>query len=317
MTVRYPRGMILAPMIFLFFFGTAPAIAETAPLTITASRQYAFAEHLFQTGEYRRAAEAYQKFAFFFPSHPLRRTAEFQTAQAYQFAGDLATALKHYRPLTRFSGAEPDPVAVDAYFMMAECYFQMRATGQAVLQLRNLITLCDKVDVQDKAYYRMGFLHVDQGDWGSARNAWSRISANSRYPRERLLKAAGEDAAQLPRKSPAMAGTLSLIPGMGQLYLGRGQDALVAFVITTGTAWAACEAFDNDLPVLGVMLSIIGAGFYSGNIYSAISGAHKYNRLSIQNFSRQLRQETDDAFPHRQQSGRHDTGMGIELKINF
>jgi tetratricopeptide (TPR) repeat protein len=309
--------MGLASMVFLFIFGYGSALAAPTALTITAHRQYAFADHLFQKGEYRRAAEEYQRFIFFFPAHELRRKAEFQTAEAYRLAGDLATAIKYFQPLTRFSGAEPDPISVDAYFMLSETYLRMRAEGQALLQLRNIITLCDKIGILDKAYYRMGWIFAGQGDWHGAKRAWNLISAQGRYPKQRLLKAAGEDMPQIPKKSPSLAGTLSVIPGMGQLYLGRGHDALVAFVITGGTVWAAYEAFDNELPVLGVMLSMVGAGFYAGNIYSAVSGAHKYNHYQIQQFSTQLRQELDAQIPHKQEAGRHDAGMGMQFKINF
>lgn len=309
--------MGLAPMVFLFILGFGPALAAPPALTITAPRQYAFADHLFQNGEYRRAAEEYERFVFFFPAHELRRKAEFQTAEAYRLAGDLATAIKYYQPLTRFSGAEPDPISVDAYFMLSETYLRMRADSQALLQLRNIIALCDKIEILDKAYYRMGWIFVGQGDWSGAKRSWNLISAHDHYPKQRLLKAAEEDMPQIPKKSPAMAGTLSVIPGMGQLYLGRGQDALVAFVITGGTMWAAYEAFDNELPVLGVMLSMVGAGFYTGNIYSAVSGAHKYNHYQIQQFSTQLRQELDAQIPHEQEAGRQGTGMGLQFKINF
>lgn len=304
-------------MVFLLIFSFGRALAAPPALTISASRQYAFADHLFQNGEYQRAAEEYQRFVFFFPAHELRRKAEFQTAEAYRLSGDLATAIKYYQPLTRFSGAEPDPMAVDAYFMLSETYLRMRAVSQALLQLRNIIALCDKIDIRDKAYYRMGWIYAEQGDWRGAKRAWNLISTQSRYPKQRLLKAAGEDMPQIPKKSPALAGTLSVIPGMGQLYLGRSQDALAAFVITGGTMWAAYEAFDNELPALGVMLSMVGASFYAGNIYSAVSGAHKYNHYQIQQFSTQFRQKLDAQIPHEQKAGGQSTGIGLQFKINF
>ena len=42
--------------------------------------------------------------------------------------------------------------------------------------------------------------------------------------------------------------------------------------------YAAYEAFDHDLDAIGGIITFFELGFYSGNIYSAVSSAHKYNR---------------------------------------
>ena len=41
---------------------------------------------------------------------------------------------------------------------------------------------------------------------------------------------------------------------------------------------AAWEAFDNDNEALGSLLTLFEIGFYTGNIYSAVNAAHKYNK---------------------------------------
>jgi hypothetical protein len=38
------------------------------------------------------------------------------------------------------------------------------------------------------------------------------------------------------------------------------------------------EAFEHKNYVVGGILTFFELGWYSGNIYSAVSGAHKYNR---------------------------------------
>jgi tetratricopeptide (TPR) repeat protein len=309
--------MSLSPVIFFFLVGFDIVFAAPPDLTIDATRQFAFADHLFQSGQYRRAAEEYQRFVFFFPAHELRRKADFQTAEAYRSAGDFAQAIKQYQPLIHLSGAEPDPISVNAVFMLSECYLRMRAVSQALLPLRDIISLCHKVEVLDQAHYRMGWIFADQGDWGGAQRSWNQISDQGQFQKQRLLKAIEENVPQIPRKSPILAGTLSIMPGMGQLYLGRSQDALVALVMAGGTMWAAYEAFDNELPVLGVMMSIVGVSFYTGNIYGAVSGAHKYNHNQIQHFSTQLRQQFDITLPHEQEAGHQNTGMGFQFNINF
>ena len=98
------------------------------------------------------------------------------------------------------------------------------------------------------------------------------------------------------KKSPALAGTLSIIPGGGQLYTHRPKDAAVAFVLSVGTFWAAHDAFDNDQNALGSLLAVIGLGFYAGNIYGAVTSAHKYNRNATEEFIENLKRNTKIRF---------------------
>jgi hypothetical protein len=54
--------------------------------------------------------------------------------------------------------------------------------------------------------------------------------------------------------------------------------------------YAAYEAFDNDLYALGGIITLFELGFYSGNIYSAVSSAHKYNRNERNRFLKYLKE---------------------------
>ena len=49
------------------------------------------------------------------------------------------------------------------------------------------------------------------------------------------------------------------------------------------------EAFDNDEEVAGAFAAFFEVGWYSGNIYNAVSGAHKFNRDEEAKFLRGLR----------------------------
>ncbi len=66
--------------------------------------------------------------------------------------------------------------------------------------------------------------------------------------------------------------------GAGHLYCERKRDAFVSFLLNGAMIYAAYEAFDHDHDALGGIITFFELGFYSGNIYSAVSSAHKYNR---------------------------------------
>jgi tetratricopeptide (TPR) repeat protein len=89
----------------------------------------------------------------------------------------------------------------------------------------------------------------------------------------------------LELKSPTAAGLYSaIIPGLGQLYLGRDRDAISSFLVNGLFIWGISESSKKDLHSTTAILSLFGIGWYSGNIYGAINGAHKYNRDTINNF---------------------------------
>jgi TM2 domain-containing membrane protein YozV len=106
--------------------------------------------------------------------------------------------------------------------------------------------------------------------------------------RPRLLEA---EAAyrELPRPSPALAGSLSaLLPGAGQLYIGRPADALVAFLFNGFFVWATVESFRGEHYVTGALLGSVELGWYAGNVYGSYNGALKRNRAMEERFRDQL-----------------------------
>lgn len=56
--------------------------------------------------------------------------------------------------------------------------------------------------------------------------------------------------------------------------------------------YAAYEAFDHDLDALGGIIALFELSFYSGNIYSAVSSAHKYNLDEKSNLLKYLKKHT-------------------------
>lgn len=274
-------------------------------IVVDAEQQYRYAEQLNTEGQYRRAAEEYDRFTFFFPQHPQRRMARFKAATAFFKAGDGETALRRFNELTRYAAV--DDISIESFFMMTECHLLFKAHGLAILQMHNVIQLSDRVDVRDRALARMGWIHIDQMEWDIARRAFARMTAAAKhgYQMDRLDDAL-EQASRLPCKNPTLAGTFSVIPGAGQLYVGRYEDALLAFLVNGALIWASYESFDNDLNALGGLLTFVGLGFYTSNIYGAVSSAHKYNLRQRQHYADQLRQNyLDGSFPPDERNQGH------------
>lgn len=270
-TLRWLTLLILAGL------SLASAAHAATELVIDADAQLAYARSLLDQGEYDAAIAEFDRFIHFFPEDDRVPRARFDAAMAHYDAGRPEAAIAGFRRLSEhFTG---DRLQTEAFFMLSQCHARQGNYGQAILDLHSLAALSDDPDVIDRARYEMGWRYVDQADWPKAREAFGSVSEAQRM-RLRIPalsdSLAGSDS--IPRRDPTTAGVLSVIPGAGQLYCGRYQDALAALLINTGLIWASWEAFDNDQPALGSVLAFVEFGFYAGNIYSAVSSAHKFNR---------------------------------------
>jgi TolA-binding protein len=284
--------------------------ARAQDIKISPEQQYDFAKHLYQNGQFHKAAEEYQRFAFFFSQDPRKREALYLAADAFYKSGEYETALRILNDLGKTMPI--DAVGTKSYFLAAECFLNMAAPSQALVQLNNLITISDETRVRDRAYFRMGWIYIEQMDWAAARRSFSHISPTSDLPVANINNALAQSDT-IPRKSPALAGTLSIVPGAGQLYCGRYQDALAAFLVNVGLIWAAVDAFNQEQYALGGLLSFVGTGFYTGNIYSAVSSTHKYNQKQKQLFIQGVKQRISLRLEPSLQEDDH----GVRLSLNF
>jgi hypothetical protein len=111
-----------------------------------------------------------------------------------------------------------------------------------------------------------------------------------------------------------VAGTLAaILPGSGHLYTERPRDALVAFLLNGAFILAAVELFNDDEYVTGGIVTFFELGWYSGNIYSAVNCAHKYNKRMKKDFIQGLRDRTSVSIRYNPDN----TGKYLALTMRF
>ena len=308
---------------FIFFVAAAPLLitfppaAAAEPLQIDARQQFGFAEHYFSQGRYLQAIGEYERFIYFFPEDPGVSQAMYRIGMAWFRAGKYEAARDAFMRLIDHYG-DTAPSASDqllqAYFMLSDSYVKMKVAGQAAVTLHNLITLEKDQAIQDEARYRMGWIFLEAGEWKRAGLSFDSITPVSRdkYQIDRL-SAELKGINDIPRKSPALAGALSVIPGAGYLYCGRYYDALTSFLLNGGLMFGAYKAFDDGNTALGAVAALVGIGFYTGNIYGSVSSAHKYNQDSTEHFIRKVRENTK---PHLSVCPKGD-GFMLSLRYSF
>lgn len=298
--IFFPRNFLplQSKIRFLFIFSLVfivPAVCSQSYalplLKIDAEEQFNFAEHHFSNGEFEQAINEYHRFIYFFPEDGRVETAMYKIGMSYLSTKRFKAAIDSFQTLID-KYVETD-LSVKSYWMISRCHMALNQPGFAVANLHNIIAIIDKVEVRDEAYYRIGWIYLETASWENARLYFKKISLEnqSKY-RLKMISEELEKEKQIARKNPRLAGFLSILPGAGQFYCERYQDALVAFFLNIGLIVAACESFDKEMYALGGVISFVELGFYAGNIHGAVSGAHKYNKVKETDFIEKLKQNT-------------------------
>jgi tol-pal system protein YbgF len=293
-----------------FIFLLHPASALSVQITIDSEEQYQFARQTMEKGEYLRAVAEFERFIHFFPNEEKVPQAQYLIGVCYLKGKEYALAREALEDVYRsYSGR---PVAGKALFLMGESYYRQGLQKEAQAVFKKVIETYPHLDVKHAAQYRLAWSRMKSDQWREASETFMMVEKGSPlYPNSQDLAKLSLKGETLPYKKPATAGVLAILPGLGHLYCERPKDALVAFLLNGLTVWAAIEAFDEDLQVLGSLLLLLEVGWYAGNIYSAVNSAHKYNRKVRNDFRRNLLDGLNlNLYTTR-------GGLGLALKMEF
>ncbi|MBP1721651.1 MAG: tetratricopeptide 2 repeat protein [Deltaproteobacteria bacterium] len=253
-----------------------------------------FADHLFEQGHYYQAVTEYERFIYFNPGHPSVPLARLQTARCYKLGAQYDKAVDLYRQLAeQYTGREE---GIEAAFQAGECFRLGEDFDQALGEYSRFIRENASHPLADKARWNMAWTYLQLEDYHSARKELTSLCASSLYrkPSQELI-AALDELHHARHKSPVIAGALAaLMPGAGHLYTGQKKQALFSFVTNALLMFGSYEAFDKQLYTAGGFLSLFSLNYYSGNIFGAITGAHKFNRQKREEHLRQVMQTYAD-----------------------
>ena len=253
--------------------------------------QFQFAEHYFQNGEYYRAIGEYERFIYLFPLSNKIELARYKIGLCFLNGEKYEEAIKAFDELIEdYKNTE---YSLKSYLKISRAYALLKRYDAALTGIKNLITIVPNQEMKDEAYYQGGWVYLEMGLWEKAQEYFEEISVQNRkkYNLKEILMGLDRNL-PLKEKNPTTAGLLAIIPGAGHLYCERKKDALISFLLNGAMIYAAYEAFDHDLDVIGGIITFFELGFYSGNIYSAVNSAHKYNRNEKSKFLDYLKKNT-------------------------
>ena len=268
---------------------------------IEADRQFSFAEALLAEGDYYRAISEYKRFTYFFPENKLVETCNYRIGESYYRANRWQEAREAF---TYFIIKYPaSPMTPGALYHKGMTEKQLKLYTDALSTFQELSKSKSK-EFADRAVYQSAIVLMAMEEWQRARETFSLVPKDSPLSGSASIMASElQRMDDLPKKSPAMAGTLAaIIPGAGHFYTERPRDALVAFLLNGAFICGAIELFRHDNYVAGGIVTFFEIGWYTGNIYSAVSSAHKYNKKTREDFLERLKEIGSVSFHHDQKT---------------
>lgn len=279
---KWPTACLL--IIFSLFPADGWPSDEGSALVIDEKVQMDLGDYFFKEGDYYRAITEYKRFLFFFPGSAGAEEALFKIAKSY-FNGkkwdESILAIDDLRrkfPSSKF--------VAEALLLKGLCFLEKKEYSQARHFFQNVQEVFPDSPVADKAKWQIALTYVKEERWKQAISEFKKISKNNElYPKSEYFAKGLERIDELPQKSPETAGILAaILPGAGHLYCERYRDAGIAFGLNAAFIWGMVEAFEHKSYIVGGILTFFELGWYSGNIYSAVSSAHKYNKKMRQEY---------------------------------
>jgi len=236
----------------------------------------AFADHLFEKGDYYRAIGEYERAMFLGPLAPERGRWELKACEALHRGEQSEDAGRCYdRAVER--GAEG--VKAPGLLGAARSWLAAKRPETAAARAAEAAEAFDPDPRTREAKYVEGWALLESGRDAEAAAAFraARGAGITGENANRLLLVLPQ-LEHLPSRSPVLAGLLGVVPGAGHLYVGEYTAALSALVWNGIFGWAIWEAVDRRFWSIAAVLGIFETMWYGGSIVGAVSGAHRFNR---------------------------------------
>lgn len=263
------------------------ATSSTSATSATSSTTLQFADHLFLDGDWYRAITEYRRFLYEVKGRgPEAERAALAIGEALARGEQWDAAGRQLDGVAQRAGNEDLRRA--AMFSAGRAYLLDLRPELAKPRFRLLVEDGEtEAKLKTQSRWLLAWGHFDAGELTEAREYFQQLADVKGGPH--ATEAAGivkaidaKDDVEL--KDPLLAGTLSLVPGLGHFYLGQwgvGTTSLVwngLFIFAAISAWLS-----GDIGVAAV-LSIFELGWYAGGVFGAVAGAVRHNRDAVKNW---------------------------------
>ncbi len=248
--------------IFLIIYPSNKSLATTT--TTTTSEEYG--DWFFQNGYYYRSITEYHKEQIN-NNHP---KLTFKIARSYYHGQQYQPALKQINSLISIRSITPT-LLTNAYLLKAKILLNLDEYYQALHALNSNKTISQLEEVK----FLKAHCHLFNNQQKQAKNLFKSIPQNSKYHSSSNKILTYLNQTRISLSNPYLAGSLSIIPGLGQLYAGFPKEAFLSFTVNFILGYFIYDAFrrGKEIPKHGyasfTAWLTIGIPFYVGNIYNA------------------------------------------------
>ena len=280
----------LSTIILLLLFSLqTPAWGASEGIDLTDDVQMSLGDAFMAEGDYYRAITEFKKLTFLFPDSERLSEAFYLIGMAYYKGKDYKSAVNSFANVRKAYTASNYSSAA---FYEGLSYSKLGLPDKAALSFERARLFDESHPDAANAQLGLSLNALEKDNVADSRAKLDEFLAN--YPEDERVPGVQASFGLLdeyesqPRKSPALAGTMSaVIPGSGQMYAEHYKDGLMAFVVNGLFIAGTVAALDDDNYALAAIVGGVGLPFYIGNIYGAANASRKWN-LSL---SRKLRDD--------------------------
>lgn len=241
-----------------------------------------FGEYLLESGQYEFAIKEFERLNYLNSSDI---TAKLNLMKAYRLSGNWQDGLRRSNEVFDNLNLIPRAHSIE--------YSKLLLTSRDWPRAQRYWESNQTLPTADKALLN-STVQIFNSDFQKAQEYIRLVNDSTNYLAEgyRSIIDRGLNG---KRKSPFLAGFMSTaVPGLGKAYTGNWKDGLVSLIFTGGMAFQAYRKFNqygsnNYRPWV---YTVIGTGFYLGNIYGSVKSAKNKNikRINL------LQHEASDLF---------------------
>jgi hypothetical protein len=262
-----------------------PAALSSPPVPVfEAGAVRAFADHLLEDGDAYRAIGEYRRYLFLSPGSGDADLVTYRIALAYLVGEQHTSAIAWGERVENDPEARPE-VRWAAWAAVGRAFFDLGQHGSAAIHLAHPPRDFDDSATAGWADYVRGWSRLQRHELEEAAAAFAAVPAGTEWHGPGLALAEElSSPPRLSRRSPVLAGLLSIVPGLGHLYLGMWGTALSALTWNGAFAWGLYETARTEQWGLFALLAVLESVWYTGTIYGAVAGAFRHNRDARQNW---------------------------------
>jgi tetratricopeptide (TPR) repeat protein len=255
---------------------------------------------LYYQGDYFRAVGEYERHLIAHPDDAQRDEVRLKIAWIYARSERLAAAAAQLeaiiseRPLRDRMGlwarvyygdvaakARQRTLARKAYEVVVEtCEGLGQGSGlpEDVAEVERMIVASDCPALLTQAQLGLATYWAEEHDFTKAAAALEALPRDVQASERAREVAAYVRGIEPPSKSPALAGVLSIVPGLGHAYIEEYSSGVVALLWNGAFIYALVDSIMDENIGQAVLIGLLESVWYSGTIFGAVSGAHRFNR---------------------------------------